>query len=133
MKNINNNAANDYQSAWKDTDNAWNSTSSADWGPPDDNVTSNSTASAPSTSIKYRAIYEFVARNQDEISFQPGDIIMVPPEQNGEPGWLAGEIRGHLGWFPESYVEPVTDGSTTSESVLSGVKDDNILINRPLE
>lgn len=28
-------------------------------------------------------------------------------DQTGEPGWLAGEIRGHTGWFPESYVEPV--------------------------
>lgn len=27
--------------------------------------------------VKYRAIYEFVARNNDELSFQPGDIIMV--------------------------------------------------------
>lgn len=27
--------------------------------------------------FRYRALYEFVARNQDEISFQPGDIIMV--------------------------------------------------------
>jgi len=27
--------------------------------------------------VKYRSIYEFVARNADEISFQPGDIIMV--------------------------------------------------------
>lgn len=26
---------------------------------------------------KYRALYEFVARNQDEVSFQPGDIIIV--------------------------------------------------------
>lgn len=26
---------------------------------------------------RYRALYEFVARNGDEISFQPGDIIMV--------------------------------------------------------
>nr|CAD7429672.1 unnamed protein product [Timema monikensis] len=38
------------------------------------------------------------------------DIIMVPVVQNAEPGWLAGEIRGHTGWFPESYVEPV-DGT----------------------
>lgn len=29
----------------------------------------------------YRAIYEFSARNSDEITFQPGDIIMVPFEQ----------------------------------------------------
>lgn len=34
-------------------------------------------------------------------------LLQVPTEQTGEPGWLAGEIRGHTGWFPESYVEPV--------------------------
>ena len=31
----------------------------------------------------------------------------MPTTQNGEPGWFAGEIRGHTGWFPESYVEPL--------------------------
>lgn len=55
--------------------------------------------------IAYRAIYEFVGRNADELSFQPGDIVMVPLEQNAEPGWFAGEINGHTGWFPETYVE----------------------------
>ncbi|XP_011306596.1 intersectin-2 isoform X3 [Fopius arisanus] len=66
--------------------------------------------------VKYRALYEFVARNDEEISFQPGDIILVPPVQNKEPGWMAGEIRGHTGWFPESYVEPV-DGNEGSKFV----------------
>lgn len=32
--------------------------------------------------------------------------VKVPLDQKGEPGWLAGEIRGHTGWFPQSYVEP---------------------------
>ena len=27
--------------------------------------------------VRYRAIYEFDARKSDEISFQPGDIVMV--------------------------------------------------------
>lgn len=68
----------------------------------------------------YRAIYEFYARNSDEITFQPGDIVMVPFEQNAEPGWLAGEINGHTGWFPESYVEKVDDEvEAVSESVSS--------------
>lgn len=65
----------------------------------------------------YRAIFEFSARNSDEITFQPGDIVMVPFEQNAEPGWLAGEIGGHTGWFPESYVEKVDDGEPISEPV----------------
>lgn len=59
--------------------------------------------------VSYRAIYEFVGRNADELSFQPGDIVMVPLEQNAEPGWFAGEINGHTGWFPETYVERVDD------------------------
>ncbi|KAM7354140.1 dynamin associated protein 160 isoform 2-T2 [Cochliomyia hominivorax] len=64
---------------------------------------------APEGFVKYRAVYEFSARNADEISFVPGDIIFVPLEQNAEPGWLAGEINGHTGWFPETYVEKLED------------------------
>ncbi|CAH0548139.1 unnamed protein product [Brassicogethes aeneus] len=71
-------------------------------------------AAVPGT-VPYRALYEFSARNNDEISFQPGDTINVPLEQTGEPGWLAGEIRGRTGWFPESYVEPI-DGVGVRES-----------------
>ncbi|XP_017094939.2 intersectin-1 isoform X1 [Drosophila bipectinata] len=65
---------------------------------------------APEGFAKYRAVYEFYARNAEEITFVPGDIILVPLEQNAEPGWLAGEINGHTGWFPESYVEKIEDG-----------------------
>lgn len=129
MKNINNNAANDYQSAWKD-ESTWDTPASGGWGDSGTQAPAPPVSSLTSNSVKYRAIYEFVARNQDEISFQPGDIVMVPAEQNGEPGWLAGEIRGHLGWFPESYVELVSDGGT-ADSALSGIKDE--MINRPLE
>uniref|UniRef100_A0A8D8VEL4 Intersectin-1 n=1 Tax=Cacopsylla melanoneura TaxID=428564 RepID=A0A8D8VEL4_9HEMI len=79
------------------------------WG---DNAWSNETPPNSANDVtvseyrRYRAIYEFVSRNGDELSFQPGDIIMVPVKQNAEPGWLAGELRGQTGWFPESYVEP---------------------------
>lgn len=34
-------------------------------------------AAAPAGYIKYRAIFEFEARNSDELSLQPGDIVMV--------------------------------------------------------
>ncbi|XP_076618966.1 dynamin associated protein 160 isoform X3 [Colletes latitarsis] len=97
-------------SAWSDT--AWNDTTGTvnDW-PVDDVTTTNEVEETTPGVMKYRALYEFVARNQDEISFQPGDIILVPPVQNAEPGWMAGEIRGYTGWFPESYVEPVDVGS----------------------
>lgn len=67
-------------SAWGD--NAWADApaiaSDAAW-PVDDTVAVTESLSEVSISgvRKYRALYEFVARNQDEISFQPGDIILV--------------------------------------------------------
>lgn len=91
-------------SAW-DSTNAW----------PTETATTASNVTSANKSydgyVKYRAIYEFFARNEDEITFQPGDIVMVPLEQNAEPGWYAGEINGHTGWFPESYVEKVESPS----------------------
>lgn len=72
---------------------------------------------APEGFAKYRAVYEFNARNAEEITFVPGDIILVPLEQNAEPGWLAGEINGHTGWFPESYVEKMDDGDSVAPSI----------------
>uniref|UniRef100_A0AAR5QBU5 Intersectin-1 n=1 Tax=Dendroctonus ponderosae TaxID=77166 RepID=A0AAR5QBU5_DENPD len=110
-----------YGDAWKATD-AWGNddTTASSW--PVEN-TWNDSVPADIENIpgvhKYKAIYEFSARNSDEISFQPGDIIHVPEQQTGEPGWLAGEIGGHTGWFPESYVEPfdgigIKGGSATA-------------------
>lgn len=72
-------------------------------------ATSLSGLSATGSYAPYRALYEFFARNEDEISFQSGDIIMVPTDLNMEPGWLAGEINGLSGYFPETYVEKVKD------------------------
>uniref|UniRef100_A0A182K8X0 Dynamin-associated protein n=1 Tax=Anopheles christyi TaxID=43041 RepID=A0A182K8X0_9DIPT len=114
---------------------AWDTSSS--WGAPDTTAThavvNNEPAVPPAASVpaasgedvqtppgymKYRAIYEFSARNSDEISFQPGDIVMVPLEQNAEPGWLAGEINGHTGWFPETFVEKVDSNLNVVEAVV---------------
>ena len=35
------------------------------------------------------------------------DIILVHPGQEHEPGWLGGELRGKVGWFPEAYADRV--------------------------
>ncbi|XP_033248801.1 intersectin-1 isoform X2 [Drosophila miranda] len=107
---------------------AWDTdASSGGWGEPDTAATAdpyggltNDTSAviapavdlsgpAPEGFVKYRAVYEFNARNAEEITFVPGDLILVPLEQNAEPGWLAGEINGHTGWFPESYVEKLEE------------------------
>lgn len=44
-------------------------------------------------------------------------------KQNAEPGWLAGELRGQTGWFPESYVEPCDEtGEVVPGTELPGDK-----------
>lgn len=59
------------------------------------------------TMIKFRVLYAFEARNPDELSVMPGDVVLVPDGQSSEPGWLGGELHGKKGWFPEAYAERV--------------------------
>lgn len=58
--------------------------------------------------VKYKALYEFIARSVDELSLQPGDIILVFEGYQSEPGWLAGQIRDKVGWFPAAFAESVS-------------------------
>nr|KAF6477758.1 intersectin 1 [Molossus molossus] len=81
--------------------------------------------------VYYRALYPFESRSHDEITIQPGDIVMVDESQTGEPGWLGGELKGKTGWFPANYAEkipenevpapikPVTDPTSTSAPKLA--------------
>ncbi|CAG9540234.1 unnamed protein product [Cercopithifilaria johnstoni] len=57
--------------------------------------------------VKYRALYEFTARSDDELSFQPGDVILAFENHAAEPGWLAGQMREKVGWFPVAFAEPM--------------------------
>ncbi|VDM07939.1 unnamed protein product [Wuchereria bancrofti] len=57
--------------------------------------------------VKYRALYEFTARSDDELSFQPGDVILAFENHAAEPGWLAGQMRDKVGWFPVAFAEPM--------------------------
>ncbi|XP_060090296.1 intersectin-1 isoform X1 [Heteronotia binoei] len=62
--------------------------------------------------VYYRALYPFESRSHDEITIQPGDIIMVDESQTGEPGWLGGELKGKTGWFPANYAERISESET---------------------
>merc|ERR1712106_1141447 len=62
--------------------------------------------------VQYRALYDYEARNPDELAFSVNDIIMVHPGQDHEPGWLGGELNGKVGWFPEAFAERVVEGAT---------------------
>ncbi|XP_025021839.1 intersectin-1 isoform X4 [Python bivittatus] len=64
--------------------------------------------------VYYRALYPFESRSHDEITIQPGDIIMVDESQTGEPGWLGGELKGKTGWFPANYAEKISENEIPS-------------------
>jgi len=74
--------------------------------PPDeeDNIYENE-AGGEAGSITAVALYDYQAMAEDEISFDPNDIItnieMV------DEGWWIGESHGKFGLFPANYVEIV--------------------------
>lgn len=74
-------------------------------------MTNNFSGQAP---VKYRALYEFVARSEDELSLQPGDTVLVFEDHASEPGWLAGQIREKVGWFPAAFAEPAAKKTSPS-------------------
>ncbi|XP_053565597.1 intersectin-2 [Bombina bombina] len=59
--------------------------------------------------VNYKALYQFEARNADELSLNAGDVLQVDEKSTGEPGWLYGCYKGNVGWFPSNYVERLTE------------------------
>lgn len=51
-----------------------------------------------------KAMYEYQARGDDEITIHPGDVIKVINSDDGN-GWTYGEINGNRGLFPTSYCK----------------------------
>ncbi|XP_058795300.1 uncharacterized protein LOC131666527 isoform X2 [Phymastichus coffea] len=54
---------------------------------------------------KCRAIYQYSANLNDELSLSPGDLITVHEKQ--ADGWWIGECRGRTGIFPATYVQVI--------------------------
>ena len=59
---------------------------------------------------QYQVIYNFQARNGDELNLSEGDVINVPSDQSSaEPGWVYGELDGQYGMVPENYITKLSD------------------------
>lgn len=48
------------------------------------------------------ALYPYQAQNEDELSFEKGDVITVLAKD--EAAWWKGELNGISGVFPSNYV-----------------------------
>ncbi|RWS14578.1 intersectin-2-like isoform X13 [Dinothrombium tinctorium] len=51
------------------------------------------------------ALYPWKAKEDNHLSFNKGDTILVKEQQDM---WWCGEINGKSGWFPKSYVKPLS-------------------------
>lgn len=52
-----------------------------------------------------KARYNFKQNNEDELSFNKGDMILVTRQEEG--GWWEGTLNGKTGWFPSNYVREI--------------------------
>ncbi|XP_072251557.1 rho guanine nucleotide exchange factor 6 isoform X1 [Leuresthes tenuis] len=52
-----------------------------------------------------KARFIFKQNNEDELSFNKGDVILVTRQEEG--GWWEGTLNGKTGWFPSNYVREV--------------------------
>lgn len=53
----------------------------------------------------YRAIYDYEAQDEDEVSFIEGDLIFEVNSIDG--GWMNGRVErtGQMGMLPANYIE----------------------------
>lgn len=58
---------------------------------------------APSSGLRARALYDYQASAEDEISFDPDDEITEIVQV--DEGWWQGLCKGMFGLFPANYVE----------------------------
>lgn len=56
---------------------------------------------------RYKAIYDYAAADEDEVSFADGDVIL--DVQQIDEGWMFGRVErtGKQGMLPSNYVEAI--------------------------
>ncbi|XP_075779518.1 intersectin-2 isoform X3 [Pelodiscus sinensis] len=59
------------------------------------------------------AMYDYVANNEDELSFSKGQLINVLSKDDAD--WWQGEISGVTGLFPSNYVKMTTDSDPSQQ------------------
>ncbi|KAF4082746.1 hypothetical protein AMELA_G00155090 [Ameiurus melas] len=70
----------------------------------DDRMSAVKQSAGPQQSLYAKALYDYQAADETEITFDPGDIITVV--EMTDEGWWHGYVPGgHYGMFPANYVE----------------------------
>ena len=53
------------------------------------------------------AVYDYEAQGDQELSLVEGDIVTLIAKE--DEMWWCGQVRGQVGMFPSTYVEPYED------------------------
>ena len=53
--------------------------------------------------------YSYAAENEDELSLEEGEVIVVLDKDLEDDGWWKGELRGKAGVFPNNFVELIKE------------------------
>ena len=59
-----------------------------------------------------RALYDCEADNEDELTFEEGDVIVILNEETEDENWMEGYLESKAnkrGLFPVSFVEVLAD------------------------
>lgn len=61
---------------------------------------------------EYRVLYDFNAENENELSLQRGQRILIVADEPEVKGWLRGRAAGRFGYVPAQFVEPIPPESS---------------------
>ncbi|KAG8230859.1 hypothetical protein J437_LFUL010780 [Ladona fulva] len=54
-----------------------------------------------------RVLFPYEAANEDELSIEKGDVVLVLSKVVQDKGWWKGELKGKIGVFPDNFVESI--------------------------
>lgn len=80
--------------------------------------------SASPTHAKAKALYDYTASCDGELSLKEGETITVLNKNTGSPDWWEGEGRSGRGQFPSTYVQLLSEesSSTSTGQSKSGIR-----------
>ncbi|XP_071528576.1 SH3 domain-containing kinase-binding protein 1-like isoform X4 [Panulirus ornatus] len=55
-----------------------------------------------------RVMFPYTAEHEDELELKEGDIITILCKELEDKGWWRGELNGHIGVFPDNFVELIS-------------------------
>ncbi|ESN90375.1 hypothetical protein HELRODRAFT_96485 [Helobdella robusta] len=67
----------------------------------------------PQKKKKARALFAYVAQNDDELNLEVGQIVEILKQE--EPGWYEGKLNGQTGVFPSNFVELIDSEADVQE------------------